>query len=58
MKTKSQLPATSSCFNRAASRSNRLTRFRTTAPPILRLTEKPKRLWSQVLGKAINTNMG
>lgn len=58
MKTKSCPPGISGTRRLTASRMIRLTRLRTAALPILRLTEKPKRLWDKPLGRRQSTIKG
>lgn len=58
MKTRSQQQVISAATARTASRKSLLVRFRTTAPPILLLTEKPNLLQLNALGRAWRTISG
>jgi len=58
IRTMSQPGATCVSLARVASRSQRLTRFLTTAPPRRLLTTKPKRLWERPFSAARSTSKG
>lgn len=58
MKTRSCPGGISKILRLTASRIILLTRLRTVALPILRLTEKPKRLWDKPLGRRQSTIKG